>query len=143
VDSTDHFQLAGSDFRGFVACVAASKTIPRDPRFAKRYRFWKLPVYLLLITCFFGGVGSLSHLAFGISLSQVIVSFALSIRFPSFALHRSQLIEHGNIIVEGALKERNLFTRNLTPAGFIEKIILFFTHNDSLEHVLHHTLPQY
>ena len=119
--------------------VAANVTVPRNPLFTKKYRLWKLPVSTLAWAVFFGGAGWLSHLVFRVGLGQVFLSFGLSFWLGSFFLHQSQLVEHGNLFVEGTFKERNLYTRNLKPAGLAEKIFLFLTHNDSREHVLHHT----
>ncbi|MBC2579209.1 hypothetical protein [Clostridium sp. DJ247] len=65
----------------------------------------------------------------------------MNLWLASFVLHHSQLIEHGNLIVEGNYKERNIKTRNLSNKGILEKIFIFLTHGDSREHVLHHTLP--
>lgn len=121
--------------------LVASLVIPHDHRFAGKYRFWKLSVSLLAAAAFLGGIGYLSHLAFGVSAAQIALAFGASFWLHSFFLHQSQLIEHGNLIVEGPPKARNLWTRNLKPAGVLEKIVLFFTHNDSREHVLHHTAP--
>jgi fatty acid desaturase len=118
----------------------ASLTVPRDPRFAKKYRAWKLPVAALSWAVFLGGLGFLSHLIFGVAASKVLLSYALSFWLGSFFLHQSQLVEHGNLIVEGDFRQRNARTRNLKPSGIPEKAFLFLTHNDSREHVLHHTM---
>jgi fatty acid desaturase len=118
----------------------ASLTLPRDARYAQKYRVWKLLVAVGVWVVFLGGVGYLSHRVFGVVFSQVLLAYALCYWFGSFFLHQSQLIEHGNLIVEGDFKQRNLYVRNLQPAGIIEKAFLFLTHNDAREHVLHHTL---
>ena len=68
------------------------------------------------------------------------MAYALTYWFGSFFLHQSQLVEHGNLIIDGPIRERNLQTRNLKPKGIIEKTFLFLTHNDSREHILHHTM---
>jgi hypothetical protein len=52
------------------------------------------------------------------------------------------LIEHGALYVDGSFGERNVWIRNLKPAGWAEKIFLFFTQGDSREHVLRHTLTK-
>lgn len=72
-----------------------------------------------------------------------MLSFAISIWLNSFILHQSQLIEHGNLYVDGTFEQRNIWTRNLRPDGLAEKVFLFFTHGDSQEHVLHHTRTKY
>ena len=118
----------------------ASLTLPRDARYAQKYRLWKLLVALGVWVVFLGGVGCLSHRVFGVVFSQVLLAYVLCYWFGSFFLHQSQLIEHGNLIVEGTFKQRNIYVRNLQPAGIIEKAFLFLTHNDAREHVLHHTL---
>jgi hypothetical protein len=74
-------------------------------------------------------------------MSQALLAFALTYWLGSFFLHQSQLVEHGNLIINGTFYQRNIRTRNLLPGGIFEKIFLFFTHNDSREHVLHHTMP--
>ncbi|MGD0806438.1 MAG: hypothetical protein ABSA10_03010, partial [Anaerolineales bacterium] len=120
--------------------LMASLAVPLDPRFSKRYRIWKLPISILAWVIIMGGIGFLAHRIFGVSLAQIVVPFAASIWLNSFVLHQSQLIEHGNLYVDGTFDERNVWTRNLKKAGVIESIILFFTHGDSEEHVLHHIL---
>ncbi len=122
--------------------VAANLTVPRNPVYAKKYRWWKLPASALAWAIFFGGIGWLSHLAFGVSLGRVLLANLLSFWLGSFFLHQSQLVEHGNLFVEGTFKERNLYTRNLRSDTLAEKLFLFLTHNDSHEHVLHHTLTR-
>lgn len=121
--------------------LAAGLTVPKDRRFAKKYRRWKLLASFFAWAAFFGGIGYLSHLIFGVKPYQIVISYTLCLWLNSFFLHQSQLIEHGNLIVEGTFNQRNIKTRNLKPAGIAEKIILFLTHNDSREHVLHHTQP--
>ena len=117
----------------------ASLIIPRDQRFARKFRYWKLPISIGVWAIFLGVTGFLSHLAFNVNTSQVLLSFALTYWLGSFFLHQSQLIEHGNLIIEGTFNQRNIRTRNLQPTGIIGKLFLFLTHNDSREHVLHHT----
>jgi len=122
--------------------AAATVTVPRNPLFAKKYRFWRLPVSTIVWAAFFGGLGYLSHIVFNVGLGKVFLTYILGFWLSSFFLHQSQLVEHGNLFVEGTFKERNLVTRNLKPSGIVEKVFLFLTHNDSREHVLHHTLTR-
>jgi hypothetical protein len=123
---------------GFLVAMAAW-SIPRDPRVAKKYRFWQLPVATLAWVALFGGLGCLSHAFFHVTYWQAGVSYVVMLWVGSFFLHQSQLVEHGNLILEGSLPQRNMGTRNLKPDGLLEKGFLFMTHNDSREHVLHHT----
>ena len=120
--------------------AVASVTVPRDPRFSGKYRRWKLFSSILLWTVFLCGVGYLSRHLFGTSVTDTVVSYVLMFWTGSFVLHQSQLVEHGNLIVEGDFHRRNMRSRNLKPSGIAEKLFLFLTHNDSREHVLHHTL---
>ena len=122
--------------------VAGSAVVPADERFREKYRRWKLPFSLLLCGAVYGGIGSLSGMMFGIAAGNVVLSYALMIWLGSFVLHQSQLIEHGNLIVDGDFHHRNVRSRNLLPAGIPEKLFLFLTHDDSREHVLHHTLTK-
>jgi fatty acid desaturase len=123
--------------------VMAAIAVPFDPRFKARYRAWKPAAALAFWIAYYGGIGFLSHRAFGVPALQVALSFAVSIWLNSFLLHHSQLIEHGNLYADGTLEERNLWTRNLRRDGILERIVLFFTHGDSQEHVLHHTLARF
>jgi hypothetical protein len=123
--------------------IMATVAVPFDKRFTGRYRAWKPAASLAFWAVFMGGIGYLSHLVFGVTLLQIALSFAISIWLNSFILHHSQLIEHGNLYVEGTFEQRNIWTRNLRSAGLAEKIFLFFTHGDSQEHVLHHTQTKY
>ena len=122
--------------------VAGSLAVPRDKRFSGKYRWWKLSLSLVMWCMVYGGVGFLSHVLFRVDPAGIIVPYALMIWLGSFVLHQSQLIEHGNLIVDGDYHRRNARSRNLRPAGIAEKVFLFLTHNDSREHVLHHTLTK-
>jgi hypothetical protein len=123
--------------------VISSVSVPFDKRFSARYRAWKPLASLAFWAVFLGGIGYLSHIAFGVTALQVALSFLVSIWLNSFILHQSQLVEHGNLFVQGTFDQRNVWTRNLRPAGILEKLFLFFTHGDSQEHVLHHTQTKF
>jgi hypothetical protein len=122
--------------------AVASWAIPRDSRFKDKYKNWKLLVSFLTWAVFFGVIGALSHLLFGVRVLSVVLSYLLIFWAGSFILHQSQLVEHGNLIVDGTFERRNRWTRNLSPSGIPEKIFLFMTHDDSREHVLHHTMTR-
>jgi hypothetical protein len=122
--------------------AVASRAIPRDSRFKGRYKTWKLLVSFLTWAVFFGGMGALTHLLFGVRVFHIVLSYLLIFWAGSTILHQSQLVEHGNLIVDGTFERRNSRTRNLPPSGILEKIFLFMTHNDSREHVLHHTMTR-
>ena len=68
---------------------------------------------------FFGVIGTLSSFILKVEPGFVISSYAMSIWIGSFVLHHSQLIEHGFIIVDGDLKQRNMATRNLARNNFV------------------------
>jgi hypothetical protein len=125
----------------FVAIVGTA-AISHDERFTKRYRFWKTLVAVLASVVFLCVIGFASHAVFKVPVSQIIITYVATYWLGSFILHHSQLIEHGNLIVEGSFAERNIRTRNLNPSGLLERIFLFLTHSDAREHVLHHTVPQ-
>jgi fatty acid desaturase len=123
----------------FVVVVLAL-VVPRHPLYRAKYRrasqWFSLAVWVAFLT----GVGFASGVALGVSAKQVIVAYALMYGLGSFFLHQSQLVEHGNLIVAGEWSQRNLKTRNLRRRTLLERVFLFLTHNDSREHVLHHTL---
>ncbi len=116
--------------------------LPRDAKFKEKFSNKKFLANIIMSLLFFGVIGTLSSFILKVEPGFVISSYAMSIWIGSFVLHHSQLIEHGFIIVDGDLKQRNMATRNLAPKGPVERIFLFLTHNDSREHVLHHTQPK-
>lgn len=120
--------------------AASSLTIPFNPQYKAKYRFRSFAVSLFVWIIFLGGIGFLSHIIFNVSAKSIIISYVISLWICSFMLHQSQLIEHGNLIIQGDWNVRNLLTRNLKSDGIPEKIFLFLSHGDSREHVLHHTL---
>jgi fatty acid desaturase len=122
--------------------VLGQLVMPGHPVHGKNFSARRAALSGCAIALFLGGVLYLSHLAFGVSASQALVPLAASLWLNSFVIHHSQLVEHGGLIVEGDFGQRNLWARNLSPAGPAEKLFLFFTHGDSREHVLHHTLPR-
>jgi fatty acid desaturase len=122
--------------------VVTSWAIPRLPRYQKKYRFTNLLISACAWVLFIGGLGWLSSQTFGLSAAEVLIPLAVSYFLGSVVLHHSQLIEHGNLTLEGTWEERNLKTRNLRNKTLPEKLFLFLTHHDSHEHVLHHTSPR-
>jgi uncharacterized MAPEG superfamily protein len=120
--------------------LLAQFVMPGHPVHGKKFRAWKALLSLLFIAIFLAGIGLLSHLAFGVSVGQIVIPFIASIWLNSFIVHHSQMIEHGNLIVDGSFDQRNIWARNLRDTAWPEKVFLFFTHGDSREHVLHHTM---
>ncbi|OGS45253.1 MAG: hypothetical protein A2539_10285 [Elusimicrobia bacterium RIFOXYD2_FULL_34_15] len=114
--------------------------VPFHPQYKAKYSFIKLFTSVVVWSAFLGSIGYLSYITFSVSVKQIIISFSLSLWINSIVLHHSQLVEHGNLIVDGDWKQRNIKTRNLKNSGIFEKIFIFLTHGDSSEHVLHHTL---
>jgi fatty acid desaturase len=122
--------------------ILGSIVLPRHPKFREKYRFWKLGLAVIVWVLHLGAIGFLSHLVFGVDGKMIAVLYVLTLYIGSAALHHAQMIEHGNLIVEGDLHQRDVASRNLRPVGLMAKIWLFLTHNDSREHVLHHTLAK-
>ncbi len=120
--------------------IVALFVVPRHPEYKAKYSRGKLALSVLAWSVFLGGLGAASAYAFGLSAPQVILPYLLQIWLGSFILHQSQLVEHGNLIVPGDFHERNIKTHNLSSKTLAGKLFLFLTHNDSREHVLHHTL---
>ncbi len=54
--------------------------------------------------------------------------------------NHDQLVEHGNLIIQGDYNQRNVGSRNLRNDTICQKLFHFLTHGDTREHVLHHTL---
>jgi hypothetical protein len=120
--------------------ILAIIVVPIHPVHRKRYRWWKPLVAFVGIGGFLVGVGALSAFAFKLDAAQVAVPFLVMFWAGSFFLHHSQMVEHGNLIASGDWDRRNMLTRNLAAKGIVARLFLFMTHQDSREHVLHHTL---
>lgn len=120
--------------------VMAMAVVPGHPAYKDKFSRVRQLIAILTWIVFFGGIGTLSALVFRLNPLTVVISYAAMLWTGSFFLHQSQLVEHGNLIVPGEWNVRNVKTRNLSGKGFFEKIFLFFTHDDSREHVLHHTM---
>lgn len=116
-----------------------SRQVPKDERYKSKYRHSILAGSVAFWAVFLGGLGWLSHWAFGAGWRDIVLAYAVFIWICSVALHHSQLVEHGNLIAEGDWNQRNLKTRNLRSATLLERTFLFLTHSDAREHVLHHT----
>lgn len=127
---------------GFVLLVTGVK-VSKHPELQKKYSSNKFLIAVLAWVVFYVGMSYASQVIFGVTALQATIAYTISLWMGSFFLHHNQLIEHGNLIVEGNLDERNRKSRNLKPSGILEKIFLFLTHGDAQEHVLHHTQPRF
>ncbi|AGK95152.1 fatty acid desaturase [Clostridium pasteurianum] len=124
----------------FVSFVVNS-ILPYHKDFKNKYSRRSQVLSIIMYIIIYGGLVLACHYAFNIGYSTIVILYIVNLWIVSFVLHHSQLIEHGNLVLEGNYKERNVKTRNLSNDGILEKIFLFLTHGDSREHVLHHTLP--
>ncbi|MGI9302537.1 MAG: hypothetical protein ACR2RB_07515 [Gammaproteobacteria bacterium] len=75
----------------------------------------------------------------GATPGEIITAWALIFWLGGLFLHHSTLIQHGNLIVEGDIRERNRWVRGLRPAGIVERVFLVLTQQDQ---VLHHWDPR-
>ncbi len=115
--------------------------LPGHPSYKDKYKIFSVISTLIMIFIIYFGIGVLAHFIFHLSPGQLLAIYLVNLWIDSFVLHMSQIVEHGNLIVEGDYNTRNLKTRNLSNKGIASRIFLFFTHWDSQEHVLHHTHP--
>lgn len=113
-------------------------SLAQHPDFKDKYSYRQTILSTLVWITFVVSLAMASHLILGVTLSQIVISYAVGLWLESLMLHHNQLVEHGNLIVKGSLEERNLATRNLQPTSLLAKVFLFLTHRDSQEHVLHH-----
>ncbi len=90
-----------------------------------------------------GAVAYGSMIFFSAPLTNVVISYACSIWAVSVFHHHHELIEHGNLIVEGDIKYRASKTRNFSAENIAHRMFLFMAHQDSREHTLHHTKPKF
>ena len=123
--------------------IVSSIVIPVHPRYKYKFKRKKQILAIIGWILFYGTTGGAAYAMFDVTLSNILWSYLLLIYAGSVLLHISQIAEHGNLIVEGDIKTRNIKTRNVQPTGFGEKLFLFLTHHDSQEHVFHHTLVKY
>ncbi|MBE0537361.1 MAG: fatty acid desaturase, partial [Phycisphaerae bacterium] len=117
-----------------------SWVVPRHPQYRHRYSKSAAAVALLSIAAIYGTLGLAAALAFNLSAAQVLIPWLLSLWISAVIVHQDQMIQHAGIILDGDVRQRDLATRNLRPAGPASRLLLFLFHNDPREHVLHHTL---
>jgi len=84
-------------------------------------------------------------LAFGVLapdvLGLVAANFALMVWSGSVMTRHNQWLQHLGILCEGTMEERNLRTRNLRNKTWLERLVNFLNHDDSVAHTYHHTEP--
>ncbi len=122
----------------FLYIVAVAR-IPVNPQFKKKYKPMSTVSALVAWMVIYGGIGFASAALFGLPGGFVALVLLANLLLDSIILHQSQLVEHGNLIVDGDYAARNVRTRNLSNRTVAGRIFLFLTHGDSREHVLHHT----
>jgi hypothetical protein len=118
-----------------------SAALPHHAVHGRRHRWSALGVSVLAWTLFLGAVTAAGMALAGTGLAETLGLYALVYWLGALAAHHSQLVEHGNLIVDGDLRSRNLASRNLMPGGLAARLFLFLTHGDAREHVLHHLRP--
>lgn len=122
----------------FVLLVTLAKP-NRKP--AKKGRKPIRPDYfpLLTSTAFLLSICLLSQRLLGVGLTELAISHAVSFWIIGVLMRHNMMIQHRNVIAEGDQRQRALLTRNLKPAGVLERAFLFLMHQDCRNHVLHHT----
>jgi hypothetical protein len=127
---------------GMIYVVAAyCVVVPRHPQCRREYRYWKSAVTIVIGAFLLLSTGYMAQVAFAVRTLDIVVSYVLSYWVGSLFVRHSQLVEHGNLIVDADWHTRSLHSRNLNDSGLLAKIFLFLTHGDAREHVLHHTSP--
>lgn len=119
--------------------LVSSFMIPRNPQFKPKYKLSSLLTSVCMVAAFLCSVSAINYFIFNVPAHTIAAALIINFWLCSVILHHSQLIEHGNLIVSGEWNERILKVRNLSHTGLAEKVFLLLTHNDSREHVLHHT----
>lgn len=113
--------------------------LPGHPNYKSKYKPSSFMISILMRLLFYGGIGYLSALIFDLSIYQILIPFLISIWLGSVIIHHDQLIEHGDLIIDGDYHERNMASRNLKNETIFQKLFNLLTHGDMREHVLHHT----
>jgi len=98
-------------------------------------------VSVLIWVTFIVSTGSVAFAISSINPVELVILYVLIYWSGALVVHHDQLMQHGNLIVKGDYEQRNRATRNLNPKGLVAHVFLFFTHDEGLEHVLHHTRP--
>ncbi len=114
--------------------------LPKHQNYKDKYKRLTHIFSILMWILFYGGMGYLSALMFNLNIYQIIIPFLITFWLGSFIIHNDQLIEHGNLIIEGDYHQRNIASRNLKNETVFEKLFHLLTHGDTREHVLHHTM---
>jgi len=122
----------------FILCLL-TWVLPRHERYRDKYRLWRGILAVVMWIAIYGCLGWMSAMVFGMTASQIVVPYLVNLWLCSFAIHHDQLIEHGNVISDGDIRQRNMATRNLRHDTVMEKILLFLFRNDAGQHLLHHT----
>lgn len=115
--------------------------VMRHSQFSRKYSPFKGLVSVLVWVTFIVSTGSVALAISSINPVELVMLYVLVYWSGALLVHHDQLMQHGNLIVKGDYDQRNRGTRNLNPNGLMARIFLFFTHNEGLEHVLHHTRP--
>ncbi|MDX2513398.1 MAG: hypothetical protein QNK25_15230 [Desulfobacterales bacterium] len=111
--------------------------VMRHPQFSSLKGLASVFIQLSFIV----STGSLAIAISSINPVELVMLYVLVYWSGALLIHHNQLVQHGDLIVNGDYEQRNRATRNLNPSGLMAHIFLFLTHNDALEHVLHHTRP--
>ena len=111
------------------------------PQSSRKYSPLKGLASVLIWVTFIVSTGSFALAISSIDPAELVMLYVLVYWSGALLIHHDQLMQHGNLIVKGDYEQRNRATRNLNSNGLVAQIFLFFTHNEGLEHVLHHTRP--
>lgn len=112
--------------------------VPRHPLYRRRFRLSKLALSVCAWLVIGGMIGLVSHHVFRATALDITLSWLFTFWLGGLLLHHSTLIQHGNLIVQGDLHERNRWVRSLRPKGWAEKAFLIVTQQDQ---ALHHWNP--
>lgn len=104
-----------------------------------KYKTTRQIIAILMWVLIYGGLAFVSASVFGMDFDRALPPILVSLWLSSLFTHHVQLLEHGNLIVDGDFHERNIATRNIKHNAIVEKLFLFMAHQDPCEHVLHHT----
>jgi fatty acid desaturase len=115
--------------------------VMRHPQFSQKYSSLKGLASVFIQVFFIVSTGSVAIAISSINLVELAMLYVFAYWSGALLIHHNQLVQHGDLIVNGDYGQRNRATRNLNPNGLMVHIFLFLTHNDALEHVLHHTRP--
>jgi len=124
----------------FFLGIMLHRVVRVNPRYRPRFSHsWRVAATLKAVVLY-GGCVALTHWVLDVPGPMIALAYAVPTIAGSSLVHQSRLVQHGYIIVDADWADSNLWSGNIRNHGVLERLLAFMTHNDPVEHVLHHTV---